>query len=127
MCTLVICKPKILRCAQVGDWIVGTGPASSPVRNVQGMMIYAMQVTDKMPMHEYDAWAQERRPEKVPNPHGGDPRRHVGDAIYDFDGDPPRLRPGSVHTVYDRERDLGSEYALLSEHFYYFGDLSSEK
>ena len=42
------------------------------------MMIYAMQVTDKMPMHEYDAWAQERRPEKVLHPRSGDPRLHVG-------------------------------------------------
>jgi len=38
-----------------------------------------------------------------------------------------RKRHLLVHTVYDRERDLGGEYALLSEHFYYFGDLRSEK
>jgi len=78
VCALVICKPKIRRCAQVGDWIVGTSPTSSPIGNILGMMIYAMQVTDKMPMHEYDAWAQERRPEKVLHPRSGDPRLHVG-------------------------------------------------
>ena len=27
-----------------------------------------------------------------------------------------------MHGVYEREHDLRGEYALLSEHFYYFGD-----
>jgi hypothetical protein len=86
------------------------------------MLVYAMRVTGKMLLPEYDAWARERRPEKIPNPLSGDPRRHVGDAIYDFAEDPPRVRHGSVHGVHERERDLGGGYALLSEHFYYFGD-----
>jgi hypothetical protein len=63
-CTLVICKPKIRRSARVGDWIVGTGPASSPLGDIRGMMVYAMQVTAKMPMPEYDAWARKHRPKK---------------------------------------------------------------
>jgi hypothetical protein len=122
VCTLVICKPKIRRSARVGDWVVGTGPANSPLGYIRGMVVYAMRITDKMPMSEYDAWAREHRPEKVPNPRSSDPRRHVGDAIYDFAEDPPRVRPGSVHGVYERKHDLRGEYALLSDHFYYFGD-----
>ena len=54
VCTLVICKPKIRRSAQVGDWIVGTGSANSPIGDIRGMMIYAMRVTDKMTMYEYE-------------------------------------------------------------------------
>lgn len=79
-----------------------------------------MQVTDKMPMHEYDAWTQERRLEKVPK-HSSDPRYWVGDALYDFSEDPPRQRWG-VHEEANRKSDLSGEYALLSEHFFYFGD-----
>lgn len=50
-CTLTICKPDIRRCAQVGDWIVGTG--SKNVRLKDGNkydfsddVVYAMKVTD---------------------------------------------------------------------------------
>jgi hypothetical protein len=94
VCTLVICKPKIRRAAQVGDWVVGTGSARSPIGNIRGRMIYAMRITDKMTLREYDAWAQEYRPEKVPDPSNSDPRRAVGDAVYDFSEDPPLKRPG---------------------------------
>jgi len=80
-----------------------------------------MQVTDKMTMREYDEWAQEIQPEKVPDPRSRDPRRWVGDAVYDFSEDPPKKRPGP-HDDSNRKTDLGGEYALLSEHFYYFGD-----
>ena len=121
VCTLVICKPKIRRSAQVGDWIVGTGSASSPIGDIRGMMIFAMRVTDKMTMYEYEQWTREYRPEKVPNRRSSDPKRHVGDAIYDFIEDPPRTRP-SVHDDSNRDHDLSGKYALLSEHFYYFGD-----
>ena len=121
VCTLVICKPKIRRATQVGDWIVGTGTANSPIGDIRGMMIYAMQVTDKMAMREYEEWAREHRPEKVPNRGSSDPRRRVGDAIYDFTKDPPRTR-SSAHDDSHRDHDLSGKYALLSERFYYFGD-----
>lgn len=87
------------------------------------MMVHAMRVTEKVSHFEYDEWAREHCPEKVPDARSSDPRRHVGDAIYDWREDPPRVRPGSVHDVSNRERDLSGGYALLSEHFfYYFGD-----
>ena len=121
VCTLVICKPRIRRKAQVGDWIVGTGSAGSPCGDVRGMAVYAMRVTDKMTMPEYEAWVREYRPEKVPDVRSRNPRHHVGDAIYDFAEDPPRTRP-SAHDDSNRDHDLSGEYALLSEHYYYFGD-----
>lgn len=122
VCTLVICKPKIRRSAEVGDWIVGTGPKRSSQGDLRGMMTYAMRVTEKMPLFEYDEWVREHCPEKVPDPRSTDPRRHVGDAIYDWREDPPRVRPGSVYDVSQRDRDLSGGYALLSERYYYFGD-----
>jgi Nucleotide modification associated domain 2 len=65
VCTLVICKPRIRRAAQVGDWVVGTGSARSPIGNIKERVVYVMRVTDKMTLREYDAWAQEYGPEKV--------------------------------------------------------------
>ena len=41
-CTLVICKPRIRRAAQVGDWVVGTGSAESPIGDRRKHVVYAM-------------------------------------------------------------------------------------
>ncbi len=122
VCTLVICKPKIRRAAQVGDWIVGTGSSRSPIGNIQDRLVYAMRVTKKMTMRDYDDWAREERPEKIPDLRGGDWRHRRGDAVYDYSELPPRVRKGGPHGLEHREHDLKGEYALLSEHFYYFGD-----
>ena len=120
VCSLVICKPDIREHAEVGDWIVGTGSANSEVGNIQGQVVYAMRVSAKMTMAEYDDYAQEHLPIKVPDGQSGANISNVGDAIYDFSETPPRLRDG-VHCEEERERDLGGRFALLSDHFYYFG------
>jgi Putative glycolipid-binding len=65
---------------------------------------------EPVPEHEYDEWVQEYRPEKVPDPRNHDPRRWVGDAIYDFSEDPPKKRPGP-HDESNRATDLGAEAA----------------
>lgn len=122
VCTLVICKPKIRRKAQVGDWIIGTGSSQSPIGSIQDSIVYAMEVTDKMPMREYDEWAQEEQPEKMPDWRSSDWRRKLGDSLYDFCEDPPRVRRGGPHGLEHRDHDLSGEYALLSKHFYYFGN-----
>ena len=121
MCTLVICKPAIRRAARIGDWVVGTGSSQSPVGNIQEKMVYAMRITDKMTMREYDEWVQEECPEKVPDWNSSDWRRKLGDAVYDFSELPPRVRRGGPHGLENREHDLNGEYALLSEHFFYLG------
>jgi hypothetical protein len=122
VCTLVICKPKIRLKAEVGDWIAGTGSSRSPVGNIQDKLVYAMRVTEKMTMREYDDWAREERPEKIPDWRGNDWRRKLGDAVYDFGELPPRVRKGGPHGLEHREHDLKGEYALLSEHSFYFGN-----
>jgi hypothetical protein len=53
----------------------------------------------------------------VPDWSNPDPRRRVGDAIYDFSVNPPGLRP-SVHSERHRAKDLGGGYALISDIFY---------
>lgn len=121
ICTLVICKPAIRRTTRVGDWIVGTGSAHTRIGDVRNKVVYIMRVSQKMTLQEYDLYVQEHCPYKVPDWFNADVRRQLGDAIYDFSEDPPRIRP-SVHTEENRERDLRGKYALISDHFYYFGD-----
>ena len=119
VCTLVICKPRIRRLAGIGDWVVGTGSARSPVGDLSGSVIYAMQVTRVLSMSGYDKWSA-RHSLKRPDPSHSDPRRAYGDAIYDYTSDPPMVRPG-VHTEAHRAHDLSGRRALLSTRFIYFG------
>jgi hypothetical protein len=121
VCTLVICKPKIRRTAQVSDWIVGTGSANSPIGNIHGKVVYAMRVSQTMTMRQYDEFTLRFLPSKIPDWRHYDIRRRLGDSIYDFSTDPPTLRR-SVHSLDNREHDLAGERALLSDHFFYFGD-----
>jgi RimJ/RimL family protein N-acetyltransferase len=119
---LVICKPVIRRVADVGDWIVGLGSAKSPIGDVSDCVVYAMKITKKMTMREYDQYCREHLPQKIPDWRGKDYKLRVGDCIYDYSqGDPPKMRLG-VHNERNRARDLSGIYALLSSHFYYFGD-----
>jgi hypothetical protein len=126
ICTLVICKPAIRRKASVGDWVVGLGAVGSPIGNLTGQVVYAMRVTQRMSMREYDTFCRKSLPGKVPHWDSVEFKKRVGDCIYDFSGSgSPRLRP-SVHDERNREVDLSGENALLSEHFYYFGDQPRE-
>ena len=99
MCSLVVCKPEIRLHATVGDWVAGTGAGER-----QGRLVYAMRVTDKMTMGEYYT----RFPDRA-------------DALYDFTYDPPHQREEGPHGAKDYDRDIRGKYALLSDHFYYFG------
>ncbi len=121
LCTLAICKPRIRQAAQVGDWVVGTGSAASPVKNNHTSVVYVMRVTEKLTMEGYDQFTRAHLPEKLPRPASKDHRRQRGDSIYDFSVVPPVLRPG-VHTEENRRTDLAGEYVLLSDHFFYFGN-----
>jgi hypothetical protein len=122
VCTLVICKPAIRRAARLGDWIVGLGPKTSRIGDISGHVVYAMCVTGLMSMKCYDAHCQRDLSGKMPDWASMEYERRVGDCIYDFSGPgEPCLRRG-VHGEGNRQVDLGGMNALLSEHFYYFGD-----
>lgn len=122
VCTLVICKPAIRRVAEPGDWVVGLGAQSSQMGDTSGQVVYAMRITRLVTMREYDAFCGAELPGKIPNWASRDFRRRVGDCIYSFsDGADPALRR-SVHDEANRRVDLGGKNALLSNHFYYFGD-----
>lgn len=126
-CTLTICKPDIRRTANIGDWIVGTGSKNSHLKDgkiydLSDSLVYAMKVTHKLSMADYDNFAQQRLPEKLPKWFNKDFRLRMGDCIYDFTSStPPKIRK-SVHTLDNMKRDLGGQFSLLSRHFYYFGE-----
>jgi hypothetical protein len=122
ICTLVICKPRVRRAAQIGDWIVGLGSANTPLGDLSSNVIYAMRVSRVMTMAEYDQYCQKELSIKLPQWNGTECERRVDDCIYDF-ADPtnPILRT-SVHDEGNRATDLGGISALLSDHYYYFGD-----
>ena len=120
-CTLVICKPKIRRAAKVGDWIVGLGSKSNPVHTDHSRkIVYAMKVTSKMSMGEYDKYVNEHLPQKRPDVNSADWRRRLGDSIYDFSRKGIPQRPG-VHRRANRKTDMRGKFALLSDEFVYYG------
>jgi putative DNA base modification enzyme with NMAD domain len=126
-CTLAICKPAIRRTAQVGDWVIGTGSKNSKCNDLHtydlsDSIIYAMKVTRKLTMQEYDQLCITNIPQKIPIWKTKDWRHKVGDSIYDYSQSRiPSIRR-SVHDEGSRKRDLGGLNVLLSNHFYYFGE-----
>jgi hypothetical protein len=129
VCTLTICKPAIRRTAAVGDWVIGTGSANATCNDgkqhdLSGSLVYAMRVTHILTLAEYDQICQKQHRGKIPDIENPDWRRRMGDCLYDYrSGTTPTIRPG-VHNEGNRERDLSGVNALLSTHFYYFGELA---
>lgn len=121
ICTLNICKPAIRRKADVGDWVVGTGSKNVDGVDYSGKLVYAMKVTKKLSMEDYDLFTQSTLPIKIPKWLSRDNTLMVGDSIYDHSSSPPTLRKG-VHSEHNRETDQSGKFTLLSDHFYYFGD-----
>jgi len=90
------------------------------VGDTSGRTIYAMRVSEKLTMAEYDQRCRAKLRVKLPDPHSEEPQEWAGDAVWDFLVSPPRPRR-STHDEGNRKTDLGGEYALLSDQFFYFG------
>lgn len=120
-CTLTICKPVIRRMAKTGDWVVGVGSKNVDGKSYEGKLVYAMKVTHKEKMSDYDDFVTNNCPNKIPAWNNPVYERNVGDAIYDFSiaGIGQRL---GVHGIKNKNTDLNGKFALISNHFYYFGD-----
>lgn len=128
VCTLTVCKPAIRRTAQVGDWIIGTGSKHSPVGNIAGYLVYAMRVSRKLTLAEYDICCQQELGVKIPGraDHAHLRENLAGDSLYDYtkltSSGNPQHRGGPVHADLALQvRDWSGKYALLSDQFYYFG------
>ncbi|HEU4573982.1 MAG TPA: hypothetical protein VFS36_03195 [Chitinophagaceae bacterium] len=112
--TLNVCKPDIRRTASEGNWVIGTGSKnvkskSGKIIDYSGKLVYAMKVTSKMSMKEYDDYCNQELKKKIPFPDKKDWRRVLGDCIYDFStGTVPRLRK-LLHNENDKDTDLGGK------------------
>jgi hypothetical protein len=123
ICTLAICKPAIRLAAEVDDWIVGLGSTKSPIGDISDHVVYAMKVTSKMTLEEYDQFCKTFVPKKKPDWRNRDYRMRMGDCIYNYiaGSASPKMRTG-VHIEENMEKDLSGLYALVSKQYYYFGD-----
>jgi hypothetical protein len=61
ICTLATCKPHVRLKANVGDWIIGSGAKTT---NLEGRIIYAMEIAEKVTFEEY--WTNSRFSRKKP-------------------------------------------------------------
>jgi len=99
LCSLTICKPRIRKCAKIGDYIIGFNASSVSQNN---SISYIAKITDKKTFKEYYKTHSERT-----------------DCIYD---DQLNLLKNPFHKSCHKECDLKGEYILLSNDFIFFGD-----
>lgn len=88
LCTLTICKPKIRRKAQIGDWVIGTGSknvkvSDGKIYDFSDSLVYAMKISDKKTLKEYDTFCRNQLTNKIPNFDMDNWKIHAGDCIYD--------------------------------------------
>ncbi len=109
--SLSICKPRIRKSAQTGDWILGFGAKSH--LELRGRLIYIAQITSVEENGEYYAREQYRR---------------RPDCIYQRMPDGYKYVKGSrYHDPEDLEHDLGAKpyferaRTLMSKRYCYFG------
>lgn len=126
-CTLVTCKPKIRLAAMPGDWIAAIAASNKEVGKNRNRLVYVMRVSKKLTMEEYDQQTQKGLKIKIADTSSNDPVKRVGDSIFDFRHDPPKPRPSMhSHSPKTLAKDQRGGFALLSDHFYYFGDKAIE-
>ena len=123
ICTLATCKPHVRLKANIGDWIIGSGAKTT---NLDGRIIYAMLVSEKVSFEEYSQNAKYAR--KKPLISGGLKRIH-GDNIYYKDETDVWHQLPSQHSNPDftentkhMQNDLSGKSVLISDYFFYFGN-----
>jgi hypothetical protein len=115
-CTLSICKPRIRRVAQPGDWIIATGPAR---HHTHRKLVYAMRISEVLPLEKY--FRDPRFKRKKPDPGSKNWRLAVGDNLYRKNRDGSWFQRSGTHQLDNAQRDLSGKNALISTHFFYFG------
>mgnify|MGYP005847603867 CR=1 FL=1 len=120
--TLANCKPQIRRSKKIGDWIAGF--TSKQLNNDavgEEKLIYLMKVTNKIDYNEY--WNNPKYSCKKPNTEFENNIGIAGDNIYKPDGFNRFLQIENKNHGKDAiTHDLGGQYVLISEEFYYFGE-----
>ena len=116
VCTLAICKPKIRKHAQIGDYIVGFGSKNDYSIDKSDHIIYIMKVTQKLTYHQYYQFCQNNLKNKIPNS-----RNKLGDCIYFLKNKKYNQIKNQYHDNSCYSKDISSDYVLLSDDFLYFG------
>ena len=122
-CTLGTCKPIIRRCANVGDWIVGTG---SKTRGREGHIVFVMRITKIMSFNQY--WLDPRFKQKKPNLRGSR-KQAFGDNIYYWESttgkwnqeDSHHSHPDSTPNKRNINNDTKTDKVLISDDYIYWG------
>ncbi|MES2139928.1 MAG: hypothetical protein V4511_09460 [Bacteroidota bacterium] len=132
-CTLAVCKSEIRKSKKlsVGDWIIGTGSSAleeTTKKRLKGKLIYAMRVTEKITLEDY--WNDKRFQYKKPVMNGtlvtmyGDNFYHKGiDGNWIQDDSAHCMTNGSCNPEHLR-KDTRGKNVLISDHFYYFGNMA---
>jgi hypothetical protein len=123
---LTVCKPKIRKTAKVGDWILGFGSSSVEVKGKGNMsysrkLVYAMKVSQVFTLKEYNDFCLINLPNKIPIWKTDDWRKRLGDCVYYYENG-KIIQRKSVRNEKKLPIDEGGINALLSGHFYYFGN-----
>lgn len=125
--TLATCKPGIRNAARVGDWVAGFTSKSLAGHDVGSeRLVYLMRVAEKLLLRDY--FRDPRFQDKIPDMGADGPEARAGDNIYrplrsdaaaaaDFE----QLQNPN-HVARDRKRDVGGNFVLVSDEFYYFGE-----
>jgi Nucleotide modification associated domain 2 len=127
--SLNVCKPQIRKTAEPGNWVLGTGSKNvksqnGNVRDFSGKLVFAMKISKKFTMEEYDKYCKNNSnlKGKIPFHSKDDWRIIVGDSLYDF-SDPKFIKLRKViHDENDKSHDLSGVNTLLSNEFFYFGE-----
>ena len=122
-CTLATCKPTIRRCAQINDWIIGSGSASKKIQQ-GGRLVYAMKASEALSFNEYFTDPRFECKKPIIN---GSKKQARGDNIY-FKKDGRWSQLNSFHTHDDGSphtshiaKDTKVDRVLVSSEFRYFG------
>ena len=120
-CTLAVCKPRIRKSAQIGDWIIGLGSSNQNRLglNYRGRLIYAMEVTEKITFDEY--WKDKRFLKK--RQYVNSAKGRWGDNMYYMNskGEWVQKTYEAHNTLEDKRRDTSVSAVLVSKNFFYFG------
>ena len=139
--TLAICKPRIRKYSQVGDWISGwtsktvQGKNGKPHSFNEQKLIYMAKIEDRLTFAEYWEKFPLKRPQIIGYNQEPSMKKTCGgsskasNAIYDSgdniykpigNGNFKQV-PNNNHKKEDMEHDLKGEFVLICEEFYYYG------
>lgn len=112
-CSLAVCKPQIRRSARTGDWIIGLRSRAND------QVVCAMRVDEVLTLGDY--WCDPRFRAKRP---GG---TAPPDNFYRAGKGGSLVRvANALHGAELATQDISGHNALVSRHFWYFGDQSPE-